>query len=125
MRATIDMTGDASKDYIAGRLANLCWTKEKAIYTAFESPHPKDAKEAKKWAAEGNFHIKTYDGLDDEDNHGSWDFEWGPEQDYTKRTEQLATLNKAMIDAKDTVSILTDETARLKALKDFESFTVN
>ena len=65
MRATIDMTGDASKDYVLTRLSNLYYEKECKVYRDFEPPHPKDAKEAKKWAAEGNFHIRTYG--DDED----------------------------------------------------------
>jgi hypothetical protein len=120
MRATIDMAGDASKDYVLQRLDRLKWTKECEISKKFSAPYPKTLKEAKKWLTEGFLHFEQDD--EETDYYGGW--EWG--KDNTKeRNLAYEALNKAYQDAKDTVSVLSDEQARLKALKDFESFSVN
>jgi hypothetical protein len=121
MRATIDMTGDASKDYVLDRLNRIKWTKECEISKKFSAPYPKTRKEAKQWLAEGFLHF-TDDSDENEAYYGGW--EWG--KDNTKeRALAYDTLNKTYQDAKDTVAVLSDEQARLKALKDFESFSVN
>jgi hypothetical protein len=121
MRATIDMAGDASKDYVLDRLGRLQWQKELTIDDKFRTPYPKNKGEAKKWLKEGFLHFTDLGG-DDENEYCGW--EWGP--DNTKpRNEARTALHTAFQDAKDTVSVLSDEQARLKALKDFESFSVN
>jgi hypothetical protein len=119
MRATIDTTGDPSLNYLRDRLSNEFYSKRSKVFDAFRRIYPKDKSEAEKWFAEGNFHVEI------ESEGDAPELEWGPKKDLKKREAMLAELDKAYTDAKDTVSILTDETARLKALKDFESFTVN
>lgn len=119
MRATIDVTGDASLNYLESRLSNEFYSKRAKVYDDFGTKYPKDKEEAEKWFTEGNFHLSI------EFEGDVAEVEWGPKKDFTIRAARLDELDKAYTDAKDTVNVLRDETARLKALKDFESFAVN
>lgn len=123
MRAMIDVTGDASKDYIYSRIREIQWTKRCEIDSKFKPEYPKNKTEAKKWLKDGYFHLQTGDAEDEEEDY--FEFQWGKKVDYKERDAQWSALDKARQNTLDTVSVLTDEQARLKALKDFESFTVH
>ena len=119
--ATIAVTAvkDNSLSYVKDRLDKVNWTKIGEIQEKFRNPYPKNVKEAKKWLAEGYLHFP--EAKDEESEYCGW--EWG--KDTSK--ESLAAydaLKKAYADAYDTVSIMSDETVRLKALQDFEAFVV-
>ena len=119
--ATIAVTAvkDNSLSYVKDRLDKINWRKVCEIREKFQTPYPKDVKEAKKWLAEG--YLYFHSTSDEESDYCGW--EWG--KDTSK--ESLAAhdaLKKAYADAYDTVSIMSDETVRLKALQDFEAFVV-
>ena len=118
--ATIAVTAvkDNSLSYIKERLDRINWTKTLEIRDKFQSPYPKNLKEAKKWLAEGYIY---FTGSSDEDDYCGW--EWGKD---TSKESRVAydSLKKSYTDAYDTVSIVTDEAARLKTLQDFEAFAI-
>lgn len=129
MRATIDTTTDSSLDYINNRLSSILWDKSSDIEKKFETVKPKNAKQAKEWLKEGNYRIELPDYYN-EDTAGAYlamEFlAWGKTgPDLKAKAAADESLYKEFQAAKDTVAILSDEQARLKALKDFEAYSVN
>lgn len=119
--ATIAVTAvkDNPLSYIQDRLNRINWSKSCEIREKFQTPFPKNLKEAKKWLAEGYLHFP--EASDEESEYCGW--EWGKDTSKESKAAHDA-LKKAYADAYDTVSIVSDETIRLKALQDFETFVV-
>lgn len=130
MRACIDTqeTRDSSLEYINRRLREIQFEKSQHIGDQFQEVQPKTCKQAKEWLKEGNYHISLPAWYAEDMASGYMALEyfaWGKEAPDTKKRDALMEgLNKAYQEAKDTVAVLTDEQARLKALKDFESYSV-
>src|SRR6185312_5827603 len=127
---------DEAKKYLLNRLENLFWEKDRELDKLYSPPTPKSAKEALKWLQDGNFHVsksfmKRMDADIDEDDDSysdhhafmSYEFmnygvQWGKtEPDYKARIASYDKLKAAHQKAKDEISVLTDETARLEALR--------
>lgn len=129
MRATIDTTTDSSLDYINNRLSSILWDKSSEIEKKFETVKPKNAKQAKEWLKEGNYRIELPDYYNEDTSGAHMAVEylaWGKTgPDLKARAAADESLYKEFQAAKDTVAILSDEQARLKALKDFEAYSVN
>lgn len=125
MRTCIDTTYDSGKDYVIRRIEELAWKKHCEVTEQYTPVYPKNAKQALEWFKEGNFRLSQ--SMDEDECDGMTGMlEWGKEgPDFKARDAKYKAVKDAKTDAIDTVYILTDEAARLKALKDFESFTVN
>lgn len=129
MRATIDTTTDSSLDYINNRLSSILWDKSSDIEKKFEPVKPKNAKQAKEWLKEGNYRIEIPDYYNEDTSSAYVAVEylaWGKTgPDLKAKAAADESLYKEFQAAKDTVAILSNEQARLKALKDFEAYSVN
>ena len=129
---------DEAKKYLLSRLEGLLWDKDRELEKIYDTPQPKSAKEALKWLQDGNFHVskrfmKSMDAGIDEDDDSYFDkyefmnygIQWGKtEPDYKARNASKEKLTAAHQKAKDEIQVLTDETARLEALRKFESYKV-
>jgi hypothetical protein len=117
-----------SLNYIRDRAHTIFWTKNLEISNAFADPSPKNFKEAQLWVKEGNFRMEKPDWMDhvddDEDYGDPGYFRWGKTApDMKKKEELLKALSDDVQDLRDKVTIVTDEQARLAALKEFEAKT--
>lgn len=120
---------DEGKKHALQRLYEVLLEKnrENREHFGLNGKYPKDHKEAAKWFKEGNYRIvKGWDQEDDEDGYRSTDLdiEWGkegPDHEGFKAADKA--LDSAYADAKDTISIISDEAKRLETLNEFKSKT--
>jgi len=125
-------TPDASLKYLRNRLSDLNWKFNHDIREKYSDLEPKSSKEAAKWLKDRNYHFVDVEPGDfDEDsddftyNYHS-PFRWGKEPvDYKARDKAFDDLEKARQTASDIINVVTDESKRLQALKDFESYTIH
>ena len=127
---------DTAKDYILRHLHDIRYEHSRALERHFQpyGKAPKTLKEMKAWIKSGDYRViepkyasddEEYDE-DDEDRYFDWTdaFKWGKDKPDLKAYE---TAKKALEDRHqeviDTVSILTDETTRLKVLRDYRTAT--
>ena len=128
---------DEAKRYLADRLRSIWYDKRVVVGEIFKPLIPKSGKEALKWLKDGNYHLdqrtlKDIEEEDDEDEDRLFDnyaflhaFNWGKTPlDHKARDKAYADLDVAYTKAKDVVEVVTDETARLAALREFEEYKV-
>lgn len=130
MRATIDTTVDSSLNYIKNRLSQIYYARSDEIDGMFREERPKSIKEGQEWLKSGNYRIEVPDHINVEAMPpyccSILDFFlWGKTApDYKKQEAMKAELRKAYQTAIDEATIITDEKARLKVLKEFEAYKV-
>jgi hypothetical protein len=122
MQVAVNTQEDDSRDYLMSRLNHLRWKKEDELSEKFHISRktPKNVKQAKEWLETGYF---RFDDKADDQVYWRDFFRWGteePDKDgFNKAMETMKALKQA---SEDIIMVKTDEDARLKALKDFESF---
>lgn len=126
-------TEKSSLNYITSRLTDIFYAKRADVATFYkvEGIHPSTPAQAKEWLKTGNYRIETpyKDEVYESGNKNFYfpgSFQWGKEgYDQKAYGKALTVLETAYQTAKDIVNIKTDEHERLKALQDFESYTIH
>jgi hypothetical protein len=121
-------TRDEAKDYSAYRIGDIASDKrrEARAFYGVDGIFPKTSVEMTQWLKDGNYRIDAQPADAEEDDYFDWSdsFHWGKDKPDRKAYEaELAAIDVAHIAAKDVISIMTDEKARLAAVQDFKAQT--
>jgi hypothetical protein len=123
MQVAVNTQEDTARDHLMQRLHQLRWTKEEELGQKFHVSRksPKNVKEAKDWLISGYY---RFDDKSDDETYWRDYFRWGTEDpDKEGFYAAMTKMKAAKQEAEDIVMVKTDEDARLKALKDFETAT--
>lgn len=121
-----DTQKDPTLNYLQRRLQDIRHEHQEVLNNHFQihGIRPKSAKEMREWLKSGNYRIELPKSLDEEDeNSFYWSevFQWGKtgpdSKAWNKGYDKLSESYKSTL---DTITIVTDEAARLKALEDFK-----
>lgn len=128
---------DEAKRYLNQRVRDIRYAKRSEIGEIFSLPIPKNVKEAMKWLKDGNYHFDKHtqkrwdEEVEDDEDYGfdsytfKHAFNWGKTPvDVKARDKAYLDLEVAATKAYDVIEVVTDETARLAALREFEEYKV-
>lgn len=119
---------DPKVDYLANRVSNIYYTKSDELQKTFglvNDDPPATPKEIIDRLASGKF-VVNEDRMNERHYNPLAFFQWrdpAVKKDTDGFNKAIETMGKARTEALDTINVISDETAKLKALKDFESKT--
>lgn len=125
---TMSANYNESRHYADKRIHEIFYSKSRELDEKYADPRPKTIKEMKSWIKEGNFRWKNLPKDENEEKSYNLNhyFTWGKEEpDMKAKQKTYEKLSKAYTEATDIISICSDEDKMLKAVQDFESFSIN